>query len=123
MRDFKLFHLHDDSDKNYIEVGAIHNKSGYQKIRTMLSEQYNLSNIEANIQIINADISGDRSLTLRYIPHQQVNLADSKDEVLKHLYYLWKFEVKLLQEDKQGVDQIIAQCPKPDELTKKKATI
>ena len=123
MRDFKLFHLHDDSDKNYIEVGAIHNKSGYQKIRTMLSEQYNLSNIEANIQIINADISGDRSLTLRYIPHQQVNLADSRDEVLKHLYYLWKFEVKLLQEDKQGVDQIIAQCPKPDELTKKKATI
>ncbi|ASP48989.1 SpoVR family protein [Cognaticolwellia beringensis] len=115
MRDFKLFHLHDDSDKSYIEVGAIHNQSGYQKIRTMLSDQYNLSNLEANIQITNADISGDRSLTLRYIPHQNVSLADSKDEVLKHLYYLWKFDVKLLQENEQGVDEIIAQCPQPDE--------
>jgi len=115
MRDFKLFHLHDDSNKSYIEVGAIHNQSGYQKIRTMLSDQYNLSNLEANIQITNADISGDRSLTLRYIPHQQVALADSKDEVLKHLYYLWKFDVKLLQENEQGVDEIIAQCPQPDE--------
>ncbi|TWX73638.1 SpoVR family protein [Colwellia sp. C1TZA3] len=123
MRDFKLFHLHDDSDKNYIEVGAIHNQGGYQKIRTMLSDQYNLSNLEANIQIINADVSGDRSLTLRYIPHQKVSLADSKDEVLKHLYYLWKFDVKLLQENKHGVDEIIAQCPKPDELAKKKATL
>ena len=123
MRDFKLFHLHDDSDKNYIEVGAIHNQSGYQQIRTMLSDQYNLSNLEANIQIINADISGDRSLTLRYIPHQKVSLADSKDEVLKHLYYLWNFDVKLLQENKRGVDEIIAQCPEPDKLAKKKATI
>ncbi|MBA6225417.1 SpoVR family protein [Colwellia sp. MB02u-18] len=123
MRDFKLFHLHDDSDKNYIEVGAIHNQSGYQQIRTMLSDQYNLSNLEANIQIFHADVSGDRSLTLRYIPHQKISLADSKDEVLKHLYYLWKFDVKLLQENKYGVDEIIAQCPEPDELAKKKATI
>jgi len=123
MRDFKLFHLHDDSDKNYIEVGAIHNQSGYQQIRTMLSAQYNLSNLEANIEIINANVSGDRSLTLRYIPHQQISLADSKDEVLKHLYYLWKFDVKLLQENRLGVDEIIAQCPKSDELAKKKATI
>ena len=123
MRDFKLFHLHDDSDKNYIEVGAIHNQSGYQKIRSMLSEQYNLSNLEANIQITNANISGDRSLTLRYIPHQQVNLADSKEEVLKHLHSLWQFDVKLLQENKYGVDEIIAQCPQADELAEKKATV
>ncbi|MGB1261569.1 MAG: SpoVR family protein [Cognaticolwellia sp.] len=123
MRDFKLFHLHDDSDKSYVEVGAIHNQSGYQKIRTMLSEQYNLSNLEANIQITNANISGDRSLTLRYIPHQGVPLADTKDEVLKHLHYLWQFEVKLLQENKHGVDEVIAQCPKPETAEEKKATV
>ena len=121
MRDFKLFHLHDDSNNNYIEVGAIHNESGYQKIRAKLSDQYNLSNVEANIQIINADISGDRSLTLRYIPHQQINLASSKDEVLKHLYYLWQFDVKLIQENSQGLDEVIAQCPKAKTQAEKKA--
>ncbi|SEL85518.1 Stage V sporulation protein SpoVR/YcgB, involved in spore cortex formation [Colwellia chukchiensis] len=122
MRDLKLFHLHDDSNKNYIEVGAIHNESGYRKLRAMLSEQYNLSNLEANIQVVNADISGDRSLTLRYIPHQGTPLASSKDEVLKHLYYLWQFEVKLLQAHEHGDDEIIAFCPGTQDINKKKTT-
>lgn len=123
MRDFRLFHLHDNVKKSYIEVGAIHNNNGYQKIRSMLSNQYNLSNLEANIQIIHADISGDRSLTLRYIPHQGVELAKSKDEVLKHLYYLWQFDVKLVQESDNGEDKIIAQCPVVQSASEKKAVV
>jgi len=114
MRDFKLFHIHDDSDENYIEIGAIHNESGYQKIRSMLSSQYNLSNLEANIQVVDADITGDRTLTLKFTPHQEVPLADSKDEVLKHLYYLWQFDVKLVKEDNKGEEKVIAQCLKED---------
>ncbi|MCO4797815.1 MAG: SpoVR family protein [Colwelliaceae bacterium] len=111
MRDFKLFHIHDDEQESYVEIGAIHNEKGYKKIRSELSNQYNLSNLEANIQITNANITGDRSLTLKYTPHQAVPLADSKNEVLKHLYYLWQFDVKLIQEDSNGEGKIIAQCP------------
>ncbi|GAA6206166.1 SpoVR family protein [Thalassotalea sp. SU-HH00458] len=114
MRDFKLFHIHDDEKENFIEVAAIHNEQGYKKIRAALSDQYNLSNIETNIQITKANITGDRSLTLKYTPHQQVPLANSKDEVLKHLYYLWQFEVKLIQENQQGEEEVIAQCPPKD---------
>ena len=69
IRDFKLFHIHDDSEKNYVEIGAIHNAQGYKKVRENLANQYNLSNLEANIQIIKADVTGDRSLTLQYTPH------------------------------------------------------
>ncbi|MEW6981983.1 SpoVR family protein [Colwelliaceae bacterium 6471] len=108
MRDFKLFHIHDDEVNNYVEIAAIHNESGYLDIRSALSNQYNLSNLEANIQIINADVNGDRSLTLRYIPHNGIPLADSKDEVLKHLHYLWQFDVKLVQENERGEDEVIA---------------
>lgn len=111
MRDFKLFHIHDDEKENFIEIAAIHNEKGYKKIRSALSNQYNLSNLESNIQITHANVTGDRSLTLKYTPHQDVPLADSKDEVLKHLYYLWQFEVKLIQENNEGIDEIIAQCP------------
>jgi spore cortex formation protein SpoVR/YcgB (stage V sporulation) len=111
IRDFKLFHIHDDEQESYVEIGAIHNEKGYKKIRSELSNQYNLSNLEANIQITNANITGDRSLTLKYTPHQAVPLADSKNEVLKHLYYLWQFDVKLIQEDSNGEGKIIAQCP------------
>ncbi len=67
MRDFKLFHIHDDEKENYIEIAAIHNEAGYKKFEEVpYPKQYNLSNLEANIQVIEANISGDRSLTLEY---------------------------------------------------------
>ncbi len=54
------------------------------KIRNRLSSQYNLINSEPNIQIWNVDLRGDRSLTLRYIPHNRAPL-DRRKEVLKHV--------------------------------------
>ena len=63
----------------------------------MLSAQYNLSNIEPNIQVWNVDVSGDRSLTLRFVPNNRVPLADSYHQVLKHLHRLWGFTVRLEQ--------------------------
>ena len=38
-------------------------------------------------------------------------VGESKDEVLKHLHYLWHFDVKIVQEMKSGEDKIIASCP------------
>jgi len=111
MRDFKLFHIHDDESDNFLEVSAIHNEQGYKKIREMLSNQYNLSNKETNIQVIDAKVNGDRSLTLKYTPHQKAPLGNSKDEVMKHLYYLWQFEVKLVEEDESGTQNVLARCP------------
>jgi spore cortex formation protein SpoVR/YcgB (stage V sporulation) len=111
MRDFKLFHINDNTDNNYVEIAAIHNEQGYQQVKHKLASQYNLSNLEVNIQIIDADINGDRALTLRYIPHNDIELGSSKTEVLKHLHYLWQFDVKIVQEQSSGEDKIIAQCP------------
>jgi spore cortex formation protein SpoVR/YcgB (stage V sporulation) len=119
MRDFKLFHIHDDEKNDYVEIAAIHNELGYQKVRTALSEQYNLSNLEVNIQVIDADINGDRSLTLKYTPHQNIPLAKSKQEVLKHLHYLWQFDVKLVQENNKGENEVIASCIKKSKETEK----
>jgi len=111
MRDFRLFHIHDDNKQNYIRIDAIHNNAGYKQIRNQLSDQYNLSNLEANIQIIDADVNGDRSLTLKHTPHNQIPLADSKDEVLKHLHYLWQFNVRLVQQTDDGDEFLLASCP------------
>jgi len=111
MRDFKLFHIHDDESNNYVEIGAIHNEQGYKQLRNTLSNQYNLSNLEANIQVIDANVNGDRSLTLRHTPHKGVPLSESRHEVMKHLHYLWQFDVKLVQANKGGEDDIIARCP------------
>ncbi|BBN82037.1 SpoVR family protein [Pseudoalteromonas sp. A25] len=111
IRDFKLFTIVDNQKNPHLEVGAIHNDEGYQKVRSSLSAQYNLSNNEPNIQIYDVDVRGDRSLTLRYVPHNNIPLADSKNEVLKHLYRLWGFDVRLEQLDEHGEKQVIAKCP------------
>jgi len=118
IRDFKLFHIHDDSDNNYVEIAAIHNEQGYKAVRQKLASQYNLSNLEVNIQVIDANVDSDRELTLRYTPHNGAELGDSKDEVLKHLHYLWHFNVKIVQENEVGDDEIIAQCPSPSKSKK-----
>ncbi|MEF1254890.1 SpoVR family protein [Vibrio sp. M260112] len=119
MRDFKLFAIVDDDRKNYIEVSAIHNDSGYQAIREKLASQYNLSNLEPNIQVFNVDVRGDRSLTLQYVPHDRIPLDDSYEEVLKHLYRLWGFDVKLEELKDSGRREILGACPKRNDYDAK----
>ncbi|QCZ94159.1 SpoVR family protein [Salinimonas iocasae] len=112
IRDFKLFAVEDDAQNPFISVSAIHDESGYRAIKEKLSAQYNLSNNEPNIQIYNVDVRGDRSLTLRYIPQNGIPLAESKEEVMRHLNRLWKFNVRLEQEMENGEVEIIAACTK-----------
>jgi stage V sporulation protein R len=110
MRDFKLFAIHDNEQNDYVEISAIHDEVGYRKIREKLSAQYNLSNLEPNIQVYDVDMRGDRSLTLRYVPHNKIPLGKSKHEVLKHLHRLWGFDVKLEQADDNGEVITLASC-------------
>lgn len=115
IRDFKLFAIDDDDKRDHVLISDIHNKQGYQRIREVLSAQYNLSNIEPNIQIFNVDLRGDRSLTLRYKPQQRAPLAQSKQEVLKHFHRLWGFDVVLEQEDDEGNISEIGRVPESEE--------
>ncbi len=110
MRDFKLFALEDDASNSYVSVSAIHDENGYRTIREKLSAQYNLSNLEPNIQVYNVDVRGDRSLTLRYVPQHGIPLGNSKGEVMRHLHRLWKFDVRLEQENSAGLPTLLAEC-------------
>ncbi|MCU7973935.1 SpoVR family protein [Shewanella sp. SW36] len=111
IRQFKLFGIHDDEKRNYLSVSAIHDERGYQDIRQLLSQQYNLSNIEPNIQVHNVEINGDRSLTLHYVPNNDIPLANSHKEVLKHLHRLWGFTVTLEQKNADAGISVLASCP------------
>ncbi|MFC3284649.1 SpoVR family protein [Litchfieldella rifensis] len=101
IRDLKLFTVVDDDQDEMLTVSAIHNERGYQRIREELSTQYALSVREPNIQIYSADIRGDRSLTLRHVQDRRRPLAKSVYPVMRHLYQLWGFPVKLesIQDD------------------------
>lgn len=95
IRDLKLFTILDDSEEPTLKVSAIHNDEGYHQVRQDLSASYNLGNREPNIQIYNADVRGNRSLTLRHYMHNDQPLGEYTSEVLRHLRRLWGFEVRL----------------------------
>ncbi|OGV36821.1 MAG: SpoVR family protein [Legionellales bacterium RIFCSPHIGHO2_12_FULL_35_11] len=95
IRDLKLFHIMDDDRYLDYSIGAIHDEDGYQKIRETLSAQNNLGNLEPDIQVYSVDIKGDRTLTLHYTERDRIPLGKNTEEVLKHVYALWKYPVIL----------------------------
>jgi stage V sporulation protein R len=102
IRDFRLFSILDDEASEHLTVSAIHDTSGYRYVREALSHQYDLGAREPDIQIWNVNLRGDRSLTLRHTQHKGRPLADSAEEVLKHVARLWGFGVNLESVDSQG---------------------
>lgn len=102
MRDFRLFQITDDEHEPEIEVSAIHDESGYRRVREALSRQYDLGAREPNIQVWNVNLRGDRSLTLRHTQHNDRPLDDSANEVLKHVARLWGFGVQLESVNARG---------------------
>ena len=83
-------------------MAAIHDESGYRRVRELLSQQYDLGSREPNIQVWNVNLRGDRSLTLRHFQHKDRPLADSASEVLKHVARLWGFAVHLESANAKG---------------------
>ncbi len=112
MRDFKFFSILDDDHKKELEVTAIHDDMGYKIIREALSNQYNLSMNEPNIQVFDVNIRGDRSITLRHFRHNRKPLhKENAADVIRHLHQLWKFDVHL---ESVGDDERIIErfrCP------------
>jgi len=102
IRDMRLFAVHDDESQDALEVSAIHDASGYQQVREKLSAQYDLGKREPNIQVWNVNLRGDRCLTLRHLQDGNRPLAESAQEVLKHVARLWGFDVELESVNAEG---------------------
>jgi stage V sporulation protein R len=67
-----------------------------------LSRQYDLGAREPNIQVWNVNLRGDRSLTLRHFQHQDRPLAETAQEVLRHVARLWGFGVHMESVNAKG---------------------
>jgi stage V sporulation protein R len=99
MRDFRMFAIHDNADETFIEVSAIHDDRGFREVREKLASLYDLGNHDPNIQVVAADLEGDRTLRLRHESHNGRILSEqTKESVLTYIETLWGFEVTL--EDK-----------------------
>jgi len=113
IRELKLFSVLDDDRDAKLRVTAIHDDDGYRKIRELLAGQYDLSNIEPNIQVTNVDVGGDRSLTLRHLQSNRRPLGPNYEEMLRHVVRLWGFTCRLEVVYEDGRREMKHEC-KPD---------
>ncbi len=96
IRDFRMFAILDDEADTELEVSAIHNMNGYKRIREALSMQYNIGYVIPDIQVVNVDRWGDRTMTLHHYMVNDVPLHKEQTiDTLKYLTYLWGYNVKL----------------------------
>jgi stage V sporulation protein R len=104
IRHFRMFHLQDDpQERAGIRVGAIHDDRGYLRVRRELARQYDVGFTDANIEVVDVDLAGDRRLILHHavVNGAQLNEADTK-RVLQHLADLWSYDVSLAEIDSTG---------------------
>lgn len=102
IRDFHFFALEDDDRNTTIDITAIHNDEGYRRVREKLSQQYNLSQQEPDIQVYNVNLRGDRSLTLHHIQSNRRPLNSDVNEMLRHMHRLWGYDVRLHSVEPDG---------------------
>ena len=110
IRKFRLFQIADDSGKPALRVDAIHDELGYRKIRSALSRQYDLSRREPDVQVVDVDLTGDRTLVLAHYVHDGV-LLDEKTcrSVLRYTAHLWGYSVKAARNrggHRQGAEDV-----------------
>ena len=95
MRDWRLFAMYSDSDKDHYDITAIHNQRGYKQIRNALADQYNFGSREPDLQVWDVELMGNRHLVLRHTIHNDIPLCKDTPDVLRHLSRLWGYNVSL----------------------------
>jgi stage V sporulation protein R len=110
IRELRLFEVLDDDRQETLEITAIHDETGYRRIREALAAQYNLGQREPNIQVWSVDRYGDRSLTLRHYLHERRPLGESTREMLRHLARLWGYRVRMESVDEAGECALVGEC-------------
>ena len=105
IRKMRMFHLRDDPvQREGMKVEAIHDESGYRRVRLELSRQYDVGWRDPNIEVVDVDLAGDRRLVLHHhVLNGRLLDGDEAMEVLQHLGDLWGYDVLLCEIDPSQV--------------------
>ena len=96
IRDFRMFSICDDSVNEFFEVDAIHNKEGYKHIRTTLADSYLVENFIPSVEVVDADILNDRTLTLEFRSTNGHRLYPRyTQKVVEGISRIWGYPVRL----------------------------
>jgi stage V sporulation protein R len=100
MRRFRMFRLLDDTAESTLLVDAIHDAQGYRAIRRSLAQSYDPGEADADVQVVDVDLAGDRKLLLQHRTRPGQLLAPRDAEAtLRHVAALWGYDVRLEEID------------------------
>jgi spore cortex formation protein SpoVR/YcgB (stage V sporulation) len=103
IRELKLFVLYDDADSPEVVVKHIHDERGYAHVREALANNYDLARVEPDIQVVDADLRGQRQLRLEHRIRDAIELdARQRLSVVEYIRSLWGYEVILTGIDESG---------------------
>lgn len=104
IRHWRLFQITDKQSESELGVAAIHDERGYRRVRRALAREFDIGRQEPDIQIVDVDLAGNRTLVLEHLVTDGI-LLDQGDAkmVLQHLADLWGYEVRL--GELNGVDR------------------
>jgi spore cortex formation protein SpoVR/YcgB (stage V sporulation) len=95
----RLFALADKASEPALTVSAIHDERGYKRVRRDLARQFDVGRNDPNIQVVDAALRGDRSLSIVHYSNRGVPLHEhTRDQVLGHIERLWGHEVEFSEE-------------------------
>ena len=107
IRKLRLFALSDDSGRDHYEVSAIHDERGYERVRSALAENLDVSANQPDIQVADVDLLGDRHLRLQHTVRNGVLLSEQgREATLRHIKRLWGYRVSLASVDARTGDLI-----------------
>ncbi len=96
MRRFRMFALADDAKDPYCTVTGIHNTQGYRHLRDVLARDHDMATQEPEIQIVDADLMGDRCLHLQAVQRNGIPLdPESRDATIGFVEKLWGYKVEM----------------------------
>ena len=104
MRRWRMFKILDEGENApEIKVEAIHDERGYREIRRAFSRQYDVAMLDADIQVVDVNLEGDRRLILQHAILHGMRLDEhAAKEVVQHLADLWSYDVTLREVDAAG---------------------
>ncbi len=114
IRQFRMFRLLDDTAEPTLLVDAIHDEAGYRAIRRSLAESYDPGEGDADVQIVDVDLAGDRKLIMQHRtrPGQLLASRDA-DATLRYVASLWGYEVRLEEIDADTESVLATHTAKP----------
>ncbi|MBK1696459.1 SpoVR family protein [Rhodovibrio salinarum] len=113
IRELRLFKLRDDSAEDNYVVEAIHDDAGYKRLRRALSEAHDPVAAQPRIEVVEANLRGDRKLYLehRVQDRRQLDAMETR-RVLRHIAFLWGYDVQLTEVDADTDERLAVHNPK-----------